>query len=122
MRRWVVIAVGGLLLFASGLGVGYVLFRDEASLPPPQATSPADKVGVRVACQVDGLDLITVPNVVGKPLRDAIGGVRASGLQVVDSGVIPGDSSEVSAIVVAQKPPAGIRVPAGACIGFRTRT
>ena len=120
MGRRAVMAFGGAALLASGLGVGTALFRDQA--PPRQA--PATSAGnedVRIGCQVDGGDVI-VPSVVGKPLGDAITAARARGLLVVDSGVRPGDPSDVSAIVRAQKPQAGMRVPFGACIGFRTGT
>ena len=106
----------GALLVASVLGVGSaLLFRDEASPSQPLLTSDN-------GCQAGGVGVITVPNVVGKPLGDAITAVRARGLLVIDNGVPPGDPSELSARVRAQKPQAGMRVTAGACIGFRTNT
>ena len=115
MRHRVVMALGALLV-ASVLGVGSaLLFRDEASPRQPLLTSAN-------GCQTGGFGVITVPNVVGKPLGEAITAVRARGLFVVDNGVPPGDSSELSARVRAQKPQAGMRVTAGACIGFRTGT
>ena len=121
VRHRVAIALTGALLVAGGLGLGNALFRDEASPHRPAARS-AENQDVGVRCQVDGLDKITVPNVVGKPLGVAISAARAGGLLVVDSGVRPGDPSELSARVLAQKPAAGTQVPAGSCIGFRTGT
>jgi len=106
----------GALVVANVLGVGSaLLFRNEASPRQPLLTSDN-------GCQAGGLRVITVPNVVGKTLGDATTAVRARGLLVVDNGVRPGDPSELSAIVRAQKPQAGMRVPADACIGFRTGT
>jgi hypothetical protein len=62
---------------------------------------------------------VAVPVVVGMTLRDAIHEVEAVGLNVVEYGTPPGDPTGDSAIVTAQKPD-GV-VPAGSCIGFRTR-
>lgn len=115
MRHRMVMALGALLV-ASVLGVGGALvFRDEASPRQPLLTS-------NNGCQAGGVGAITVPNVVGKSLGDAITAVRARGLLVIGNGLPAGDPSEFSAIVRAQKPPAGMRVIAGACIGFRTNT
>ena len=43
-------------------------------------------------------------------------------IETVVTGVSAGDPDGAAARVFAQKPPGGIRVPVGACIGFRTRT
>lgn len=66
-----------------------------------------------------GTSTVTVPNVVGMTLPDAIATVEAAGLNVIDNGTPPGDPTDESAIVTAQEPD-GI-VPTGACIGFRTK-
>lgn len=71
-------------------------------------------------CVADGDRSITVPNVVGRPLTDAITAMQQAGLQVVGTGTPEGDPTGRGAVVQAQEPPAGERVPPGACIGFRT--
>ena len=62
---------------------------------------------------------VKVPGVIGMTLPDAIRAVEAAGLNVIGPGTAPGDPTGDSVIVTAQEPD-GI-VPAGACIGFRTK-
>jgi hypothetical protein len=100
VRRLADAAVAGLLIAAAG----YVMFGDHP------ASAPA-------ACQVDGLNMVAVPDVVGKPLQDAMATVRAGALRVVADG----GPADAGAVVLAQEPPRGVRVPVGACVGFRTR-
>ncbi|MCA1691800.1 MAG: PASTA domain-containing protein [Actinobacteria bacterium] len=108
-----------MILFTGGLA-GYVLFHDDKSDSSPPATPSADPAGARVGCQVGGFDLVTVPDLIRQHLGDAVAIAQASGLQVVENGVPIGDPSDASAVVRAQAPASGTRVPAGACIGFRT--
>ena len=86
----------------------------------PTAIGAAPGTAVDHACATSGSDEVAVPNVVGTKLADAIDIVTAAGLNVIDMGVPDGDPSGANARVIAQEPPAGIKVPRGACIGFRT--
>ncbi len=71
-------------------------------------------------CVADGDRSITVPAAVGRPLSEAIIVMQQAGLHVVGTGTHEGDPTGPEAVVRAQKPRAGERVPLGACIGFRT--
>lgn len=72
-------------------------------------------------CTTTGDASVEVPDVVGRELADARRMLEAAGLTVVDDGVPAGDDTSATAVVTAQEPPAGARVPAGACVGMRTR-
>lgn len=72
-------------------------------------------------CTAAGEATVDVPSVVGRELADARRMLEAVGLTVVDDGVPAGDDTPDTAVVTAQEPPAGSRVPAGACVGMRTR-
>jgi PASTA domain len=61
---------------------------------------------------------IRVPDVVGQPLATATALMRTAGLRGVASDH---DPSAPGAIVVAQEPAAGLMVPEGSVVGFRTR-
>ena len=110
----------GAVLFGAGLGFGYALFDDRPSrrTPPAGPGTTAGEVGT--SCQVTGLDTVAVPDLVGTPLPAAVAKARAGGLQVLGTGTPDGDPSGPTAVVRAQKPSPGFRVPAGACLGFRT--
>jgi hypothetical protein len=111
-----------MVAFLTGLGTGYLSFHDASSGSSQVAPSTEGQLSdVRVACQVEGRDRVTVPHLIGKPLSDAAATARAAGLQLVGTGVSGGDPVGTSATVIGQKPPGGSRVPVGACIGFRTR-
>lgn len=71
-------------------------------------------------CVSDGERSITVPDAVGRPLNEAIIAMQQAGLHVVGTGTPEGDPSGPVAVVRAQEPPSGERVPLGACMGFRT--
>lgn len=72
-------------------------------------------------CVADGPPTIEVPEALGLPLEEAAIRMQQAGLTVVGSGTAgAGDSTEPDAVVQAQEPPAGVSVPAGACVGFRT--
>jgi hypothetical protein len=86
----------------------------------PTAIGAAPGTVVDHACAASGPDEIAVPNVVGTKLADAIEIVNAAGLNVIDMGVPDGDPTGPNTRVIAQEPPPDIKVPRGACIGFRT--
>ncbi len=71
-------------------------------------------------CVADGVTTIEVPNVKGLALSDAIARARQAGMNIIDSGVPSKDPIGDDAVVLVQEPPAGLTVPEGACIGFRT--
>lgn len=71
-------------------------------------------------CVVDGAATVEVPDAVGLTLNEAAIRVQTAGLTVVGSGTPSGDPTDDDAVVRAQEPPAGARVPMGACVGFRT--
>jgi hypothetical protein len=86
-------------------------------------TIASDVDGARLSTNADCANTstsvsVTVPDVIGRPLADAIAAVEAAGVKVIGYGTPPGDPTGDSAIVTAQEPK-GV-VPAGACIGFRT--
>jgi hypothetical protein len=65
-------------------------------------------------CVPEGDRSITVPDAVGRPLGEAITAMQQAGLRVVGTGTPEGDPTESQAVVRAQEPPAGERVPLGA--------
>jgi hypothetical protein len=60
-----------------------------------------------------------VPDALGRTLAQAERIMRAGGLR---GGAIERDPQGRDAVVVAQEPPAGVLVPPGSVVGFRTRT
>jgi hypothetical protein len=92
---------------------------NSASKPPPSTT--VSRVGASPSdCSNMSHDAtVRVPDVIGMTLPDAIRAVETAGLNVVGYRTPRGDPTGDSAIVTAQKPD-GI-VPAGACVGFRTK-
>ena len=78
------------------------------------------EAGALDGCEVDGTPSIGVPDVRGLALGDAVDALRAAGLHVAGAGVPEGDPTDPDALVVAQEPPAGSLVVAGACVGMRT--
>ncbi len=121
VRRYLGFALITAIALIAGIGIDYLWFHDEFRSSPVTSLTEARPGDDRVSCQVEGQNLVTVPNLIGKRLPDATARARASGLQLVGTGVSGGDPDGASARVSAQKPPSGIRVPAGACIAFRTR-
>lgn len=67
----------------------------------------------------DAPAFVVIPDVVGLPLADAQGSLRASGLR---PEVLGSDGVAPESVVVAQEPPGGIRVRSGAAVGLRTRS
>jgi beta-lactam-binding protein with PASTA domain len=62
-----------------------------------------------------------VPDVIGRHLGSAIRAIESAGLNVVGYGTPESDPTGPDSTVHAQKPSGGERVPAGACVGFRTQ-
>jgi hypothetical protein len=79
----------------------------------PGTASPSD-------CVASGTDSTIVPSVLGYPLGHAIDVMQRAGLNVVGYGAHEPDPTGPTARVRAQEPGAGLRVPLGACVGFRT--
>jgi hypothetical protein len=73
------------------------------------------------SCADSGDEHVTVPDLVGMKLWDAVASASRAGLNVVGTGTSAGDPTGDEAMVTAQAPEAGAPVPPGACIGFRTR-
>jgi hypothetical protein len=71
-------------------------------------------------CIANGPPTIDVPDAVGRRLSEAGILMQDVGLNVVGKGTPDGDPTGQDAVVRAQEPEAGARVPEGACIGFRT--
>ena len=109
----------GLIAAVAALAVGWLLVDGRESTPTVPAPPDAG-IGADAGCQVSGNETVTVPDVIGSPLQEAVATVRASGLAVVGTGVFRDDAVGSGARVRAQEPPAGVPVPVGACIGFRT--
>jgi hypothetical protein len=62
---------------------------------------------------------VRVPNVIGRTLARATSLMRTAGLH---GGAFERDPQIGTAVVVAQEPPAGVLIPRGDVVGFRTRT
>lgn len=75
----------------------------------------------RRSCADRGDEQVTVPDLVGMSLWDAVASASRAGLNVVGTGTSTGDPTGDDAVVTAQAPEAGTQVPPGSCIGFRTR-
>lgn len=72
-------------------------------------------------CAPEGPGTVEVPNTVGLRLHEAVTRIQSAGLAIVDSGVAgANDPQDASAVVRAQAPSAGLLVPLGSCVGFRT--
>ncbi len=89
----------------------------QTAVPPTSALSTSESPD---RCVAAGDRSITVPAAIGRPLGEAIIAMQQAGLRVVGTGTPEGDPTGSEAIVRAQKPSPGERVPLGACIGFRT--
>ena len=73
----------------------------------PSVTSSSSTLGV------------LVPRVIGQTLAQAKAAMRDAGLS---GGAVEQDAQAPDAVVVAQEPPFGVRVPPKSPVGFRTRT
>lgn len=72
------------------------------------------------SCVEAGNPSIDLPNVVGMPLWEAVRAIESAGFSVLGTGTPPEDPIDPGATISAQEPPAGTRLPEGACVGFRT--
>jgi hypothetical protein len=103
----------GRLATAAAVGVGVAVLAVAGRLLPatptvrPPPTTAATAVGV------------LVPRVVGRTLGKATEAMRRAGLPSGAGGI---DPQAPGAVVVAQEPPAGFRVPLGSRVELRTRT
>ena len=109
------------LMTAAAVVVGLAVLVVTGQLLPirPDAGSPAATSGVAVVSTSIPREQVLVPQVVGRTLAKARAVMRKAGLP---SDAVDMDSQAPSAVVVAQEPPAGIGVPPGSPIGFRTRS
>jgi PASTA domain len=110
------------LVTAAAVVVGLAVLVVAGRLLPvrPDAGSPAATTGgVAVVGTSIPRAQVLVPQVVGRTLADARTVMRKAGLP---SDAVDMDSQAPGAVVVAQEPPAAIRVPPGSPIGFRTRS
>jgi PASTA domain len=87
---------------------------------PPSSSVHTTRIGAAPSeCNASGDAIVQVPDVIGMTLPNAIRAVEEAGLNVVAYGTPPGDPTDDSAVVTAQKP--DDLVPSGACVGFRTK-
>jgi hypothetical protein len=120
MRRGVVAVSVAVVVALLGVACGE---GDSAMQSRTRKPNPAreDRAGTLPPdCVASGEATITVPDVKGELLTDAIRDVEHVGLNVVGYGTPGDDPAGASARVRTQEPSGGERVPAGACIGFRT--
>jgi hypothetical protein len=110
------------LMTASAVVVGLAVLAVAGRLLPIRSDpgSPAVTTGgAAVVSTSIPREQVLVPQVVGRTLAKAREVMRRAGLL---SDAVDMDSQAPGAVVVAQEPPAGILVPSGSPIGFRTRT
>lgn len=137
-RRWEVatLPIGdGLAAIAVTRDQARSFFTDnrvsENECPGAGSTYPSGRDGVCTfafftpdspdECVAEGPRTVEAPDAVGLPLEEAAIRIQLAGLTVVGSGVAGADDpADPDAVVQAQEPPAGARVPVGACVGFRT--
>lgn len=89
---------------------GFVAYDRGPGICPPVATESTE----------GGELTVRVPNLVGKTLEEGRRGVTKAGLRVIGTGAYERDPQAPTAVILAQEPPAGERVPWGSCVGFRT--
>ena len=108
---------------ALGLGVLVVagrLLSTGPSARPPATTAVSSVVTAPAApSSASTTRGVLVPQAIGRTLAQATTVMRATGLP---SGASDRDPQASSAVVVAQEPPAGLRVPPNSPVGFRTRS
>lgn len=108
---------------AVGLGVLVLAGRLLPSGPsarPPATTAVRSVVTAPLAASIASTTGgVLVPQAIGRRLAQAMTVMAAAGLP---SGAHDRDPQAPSAVVVAQEPPAGVRVPPHSPVGFRTRS
>jgi hypothetical protein len=108
---------------ALGLGVLVVAGRLLPTRPSarPPATTAVSSVATFPTAPTTAWTTrgVLVPQAVGRTLGQATTVMRAAGLP---SAADDRDPQAPSAVVVAQEPPAGTRVPPDSAVGFRTRS
>jgi hypothetical protein len=119
------VRTGFLAVIVGALSLSAACSDDEDPATMPTTTTPTTTVAAAESpdgsdCVATGERTVMVPDVSGERLHDAIRIVTDSGLKVIGDGVPDGDPTGPHAIVRVHEPPAGERVPPGACVGFRT--
>lgn len=99
---------------------------DAIDISTPLAATDATSTTAAAAltpdtCAPEGSGTVEVPNTVGLRLEEAVARIQLAGLNIVDTGVAgSNDPQDSTAVVRAQAPSAGLLVPLGSCVGFRT--
>lgn len=92
---------------------------------PPAATDATSTTAAAAltpgTCAPEGSGTVEVPDTVGLRLEEAVARIQLAGLNIVGTGVAgSNDPQDSTAVVRAQAPSAGLLVPLGSCVGFRT--
>jgi hypothetical protein len=112
--------VGTAALLLVGLAVLTLAGRLLPPAPSAQrAATPAATTAPAVRTAPGNTKGYGVPHVLGLTLAQAERVTRVGGLR---GGAVDRDPRGSNAVVVAQEPPAGVQVPPGSIVGFRTRT
>jgi hypothetical protein len=112
------VATAALLLV--GLAVLTLAGRLLPSAPSTQRPAmPATTTAHAVRTAPGNIRGYAVPDALGLTLAQAARVMRVGGLR---GGAVDRDPRGSNAVVVAQEPPAGVLVPPGSMVGFRTRT
>jgi hypothetical protein len=109
-----------LLVGLAGLAVAGRLLPSAPGTQRPAATATTGATTAPAVRTAPGNTRgYVVPDALGRTLAQAEQVVRAGGLR---GSAIERDPQGRNAVVVAQEPPAGVLVPPGSVVGFRTRT
>jgi hypothetical protein len=109
----VALALGILVL------AGRLLPTGPSGKPPATTAVPSVITAPPAASTASTTGGVLVPQAIGRTLAQAMTVMAAAGLP---SGAHDRDPQAPSAVVVAQEPPAGVRVPPNSPVGFRTRS
>ncbi len=74
VRRYVGCALIAAIALIAGFGIGYVSFYNDFRRSPVTSSTEARSGDDRVTCQVEGHNVVTGPNLIGKRLSDATAG------------------------------------------------
>jgi hypothetical protein len=111
------VTVAMLLVGLAVLAVAGRLLPSAPSTQRPATTGAASAPAIRTA--PGNTRGYSVPDALGRTLAQAERVMRTAGLQ---GRAYERDPQGRDAVVVAQEPPAGVLVPPGSAVGFRTRT